>query len=1428
MNVKIKGKFLSLVLCGVLIGNIFPANAFAETGKHFEQEQMVYDSSENMSVNKSEMFSDEKSNEMHSNANICNLSANTARITSSPLSMDTRYVCEKGSTTTITASFMSENEPANISWKCSNSSGISFSGTSTQPPSVTGEANVWWISVMVSGQITGTYDVSLTISSENETYTAVTTLVVTDLLGTGILKNIDASSNLLTIDDSVYPVMPDCNLNYAREVMAGSDSRQVVFSINDGKIAMIRSIYDVLCPKIKLTASPDSFVYKNGEYNQETLSLSIKISCAVSPQSPFSSASLSAIDGLSINLKEFELTCGSDLINFGTSGAVFKRNVSSIQKKGIDIAYGKDASFQCTVYINEELIPSAVTTKVDISSKVILDGKTDDIISNTVYVTVGNLDLQKQQISIKKSQSGYNTNVNAVKSALNKCTAVSLDANISNYFTNAQQSEIINFLTVYMAEVLSTNELQKPGIFEKLEDDMLKKVRDKLLSKLGVSYSTFLFTKTTEFSVEVQGKAKSGQTVTIKFDVAIDDYRIGDNDPYGALAVINYTVTDKNAIPDGASATGTGMATLANMESFANSVPDFLKVAYNEAWGKKANEIASMFEAKPFDILLKGDYSGNLYKLMTNTSQKRMTRNAFNDSVNEIHYTKKVSIEGSVDVYVYDDKGTLCGKIVDEIVDGLYQDIVLNVNDTKKHIYLADGDYQIKLVGKQKDAIEYIIQEYVDEKCIRTVKTSDVEVSSGVTYETTLSSIPYIDHDIYALYDGQNSIDITYDDYQGIEERNQAIERSVIYSATNDNITYTRYSDGLLELSGSGAMKDFDNLNNRSPWSMSSVKHIVINEGITSIGDFAFNLSSVEIVDIADSVESIGRCAFHKCPKLRWISIGKGLKEFGQWSLSYDYSLYKIDVSSQNMNFKSIDNILYSYDGKILYRYPHNGVVDYVISEGVAEIYHDAFGDIETLQTISFPKTMVSIGSEIFDGCNNLKKIYGYTNSIEQAYAKSSDLEFVSLGKKDCKGLCGERTSEGECGDNAKWTLDEGVFTVTGLGKIDYPWYSRVWSLCSSELFEKIEIGDGVTEIGKDIFSNCKYLKEVIIPESVIDITENTFYNLDKIIIKGNNAYSKRWEDGEWHGFEVNFKDCKFRTAGPIGGGYDYEFGWKTRIPFNAFYGCTELTSITIPESVTGMSEDMFKDCNLDNFIIYGYKNSYAETYAKENNICFSSLGDATLNQTNKPNTTTSPKPTIKPDVTVSPKPNDNSNTTASPKPTGDLGATTTPLSGTLLKDDKNKVSYKVIAQGKTVSFNGISNKKATKVVVPTTITINEIKYKVTAISDNAFNGCKRLKSITIGTNVTKIGNKAFLKCISLKKIVIPANVTKIGNKAFYGCKKLKSIIIKSKKLRNKSVGTQAFKGIYIRAVIKVPKKQKKTYIKWLKKKGVAKTANIK
>ncbi len=179
------------------------------------------------------------------------------------------------------------------------------------------------------------------------------------------------------------------------------------------------------------------------------------------------------------------------------------------------------------------------------------------------------------------------------------------------------------------------------------------------------------------------------------------------------------------------------------------------------------------------------------------------------------------------------------------------------------------------------------------------------------------------------------------------------------------------------------------------------------------------------------------------------------------------------------------------------------------------------------------------------------------------------------------------------------------------------------------------------------------------------------------------------------------------------------------------------------------------------------------------------------------------------------------------PKPIRDLGKKK-PSTGTVLRDKKNKVSYKVIAKGKAVTFYKANNKRVAKVVVPAAVTLDGVKYRVTSISDKAFDGCKKLKSITIGRNVTKIGNKAFFKCISLKKVIIPAKVARIGKKAFYGCKKLKSVTLKSKKLKNKSVGMQAFKGIHEKAVFKIPKKNKKAYQKWLKKKGIAKTVKIK
>ena len=118
-----------------------------------------------------------------------------------------------------------------------------------------------------------------------------------------------------------------------------------------------------------------------------------------------------------------------------------------------------------------------------------------------------------------------------------------------------------------------------------------------------------------------------------------------------------------------------------------------------------------------------------------------------------------------------------------------------------------------------------------------------------------------------------------------------------------------------------------------------------------------------------------------------------------------------------------------------------------------------------------------------------------------------------------------------------------------------------------------------------------------------------------------------------------------------------------------------------------------------------------------------------------------------------------------------------------------------------TVKLVGLKKKvKAFK--VPDTVTYEKQKYQVTEIADLALKGQGKLKKLTIGKNVSVIGKKA---C--------------------FGCKKLKKITIKSTKL--KKIGKRAFTGTHGNLVIKVPKKQKKTYRKLLQNKGMKKTAKI-
>ena len=93
---------------------------------------------------------------------------------------------------------------------------------------------------------------------------------------------------------------------------------------------------------------------------------------------------------------------------------------------------------------------------------------------------------------------------------------------------------------------------------------------------------------------------------------------------------------------------------------------------------------------------------------------------------------------------------------------------------------------------------------------------------------------------------------------------------------------------------------------------------------------------------------------------------------------------------------------------------------------------------------------------------------------------------------------------------------------------------------------------------------------------------------------------------------------------------------------------------------------------------------------------------------------------------------------------------------------------------------------------------------------------------------VTAIAPKAFYKMKKLTSATIGVNIEKIGAKAFFKCEKLRKIKIKTQKLKKKSVGGSAFGKTHPRAKVKVPKKKRKAYKKFLYKKGLKKSAKIK
>ncbi|MBQ3272305.1 MAG: leucine-rich repeat domain-containing protein, partial [Solobacterium sp.] len=180
---------------------------------------------------------------------------------------------------------------------------------------------------------------------------------------------------------------------------------------------------------------------------------------------------------------------------------------------------------------------------------------------------------------------------------------------------------------------------------------------------------------------------------------------------------------------------------------------------------------------------------------------------------------------------------------------------------------------------------------------------------------------------------------------------------NIITGSCGDACTYEVTEDGVLTISGTGRMADYLVGDTMPSWrtSASEITRIVVNDGITSIGSFAFDsLSNVSEVELPDSLTSIGSNAFYYCSSLGSISIPEGVTYIGE----------------------------HAFQGC-------SGLTTIEIPEGITIINFAAFNNCSSLTSITIPVSVTRI-TPAFDGCSALTDVY-YGGTQEQWNALAID-----------------------------------------------------------------------------------------------------------------------------------------------------------------------------------------------------------------------------------------------------------------------------------------------------------------------------------------------------------------------------------------------------------------------------------------------------
>lgn len=597
------------------------------------------------------------------------------------------------------------------------------------------------------------------------------------------------------------------------------------------------------------------------------------------------------------------------------------------------------------------------------------------------------------------------------------------------------------------------------------------------------------------------------------------------------------------------------------------------------------------------------------------------------------------------------------------------------------------------------------------------------------------------------------------------------------YSGTcgdsGDNITWELDEAGVLTLKGSGDMASYY-YSGDIPWNKlgitNDIKSIIVGEGITSIGSYAFYYCKNAVsVSIPSTVTKIGTYSFYSTG-ITEITIPESVTEISKNAFSYSDKLVKVTLPSSLT--KLADSVFIGCSSLTTVNIPKNltSVGSFALSgtaiesivlpetvtelgdgafsrctkltsvnipEGITEIGMFTFNDCKALTSLHIPASVKKMHSDVFYGCESLKTLtvdgnnQYFTAKDDVIYNKDMTTLILYAPKKENTSFSVPATVK---------TIDAYAFQYSGLKAVTLPdgLEEIGFGAFVSSSIESIKIPASVTKLGSLVFSKCKSLASVV------------------------------FEDG------ITIKEIPYSAFSSASSLTSIEIPESVEIIDSvAFSYCTSLKNVSISDKITRVGNDAFNNTAILKSMLYSNGVKYLDGWAVDlkygvENIVIrdgtKGLADGFFNYDSVIKTISLP---------------------ASLQYAGEesfLGSENivsvnvdsenkyySSLDGVFYNKEKTELIY--YPKGK--ADESFTAPKTVKVICDNAFYQTSVKNValpegLEIIGNSAFWSNKTLQSINLPSTLLSVGEYAFQYCSELDNIVIPDGITHIGADAFY------------------------------------------------------------